>query len=1241
VADSFKQVIEIALQQTTDPGIRTLLTTLRDLGDSGDVTADQLSGLEDAVGKLATELKQVGDAAAKADQFEKLVGELAETETKLSEASKAALALKLELGTIEKPTKAMQRAFADARKEVDLLEAKQRQQYATLQTLDDALSSAGVDTSRLATEQARLRAESERTVAALRTQADAVRAQAQANRDLRARLDEQDAAFRRQTQANRASAEALAAYRDRAAQAKTETKGLGDQANATAGVMQRLRGVFAAVLGFITLRGAVEGIKNLVGLGDAAESARIRLAGLYGSQEAGNRAFAELKQLARDNAQQFDAVLDAATKLKTFGLDPLDGTLQSLIDQNAKMGGSQQSLEGIILAVGQAWAKQKLQGEEILQLVERGVPVWDLLATATGKNVQELQKLSEQGKLGRTEIKLLLDEIGRAADGAAAKNLGLISSLVLALKEEVKDFFQLVNQSGALTFFKERLAAIRAEIAQLAADGRLAAYAVKVSDAIITVAKAVESSLRFVVQYSGALYELAKAFVAIKVATFLVGMASATKAMLDAGIAARATAASMGGLRGAMAAIPASVKIAVAAVGLELAISQWKQLYDDIKASEEIEGEANKRRVETAETLRVLEARMQTILSLQAAYKDTVIQTKAAVEEAGATDLRVYAERLEGARQYYAALARERRKANDDAGEAEARARLADYSAAIDIVIARLRALDEAKNKSLSAPTNELGQALLDLGVDAETAGVKITKEGEKIISLFNRVAIDADAKSGQIRAAFSKALDSSTTVSEVQKLEQALRVAFESGKLSATEYAVEVGKAAAKVVEISEASKKAQGAFTGIGDAANAAAKKAIQDLEAVRSTLVAVAQEINDKLTAAINQDADSSVIADLTAQAKEADVNLQAVNKQITEAKAGLQSTGEQGKQTFAELETSAAKAGDAAEAVGEQAAAGTNTLGTAIGGVLGQLVAMFQKFSAISPLAAEFFKESYNSSVRLSHSLADVAESIARAERATDAAIANQRAAAEAMRQDFERVAEAGEGAGLAFLNASRAGVEGLQQMAEQARQGRGQLELLNQAELDTLAASADRAAQRIASIEAAAKSASDQLAALARQQLDALDQRAGNQAAVLERQFQDQLRQIEELERQAGDSGRTRAEEARRLAERNYREQLAQIEGESDARIRAAEKQADAIIANAEREKTETDRINRGSGGGSTSGPTGAQRKIEIVVIIRNEQTGAAQFIELAQLPEVRELITEIVLQEIRRGGGGI
>lgn len=1239
MADSFKEVIEVALRATTDPNLRALLTQLRDLGATGDLTANQLAEMQGTVGALVDALQQAGAAAQDAARFRELTDEVSATQSALQAATKSLGEISAELEGVEKPTRALQRSYKDANREVERLEALLATQNGTLARLDTSLRSAGVDTDRLADEQARLRSESERTVSALRAQADAVRSQAEANRALRQRLDESDDAFRRQATANRTSAEALRGYRERAAQARAETKSLGDQATATAGVMQRLRGVFTALLGFITLRGAVEGVRNLLGLGDAAESARIRLAGLYGSQEAGNRAFAELKQLARDNAQQFEAVLDAATKLKAFGLDPLDGTLQTLIDQNAKLGGSQQTLEGIILAVGQAYAKQKLQGEEILQLVERGVPVWELLARATGKNVVELQKLSEQGKLGRTEIKLLLDEIGRSAQGAAANNLGLLSSLVQGLRDRVKEFFQLVSESGALQFFKDRLSAITAEIDGLARDGRLADYARRVSEAIVSVAKAVESGTRFIVQHAGALLELGKAYAAIKFASFLVGMAESAQRMLAAAAAAKATAEAVGGLRGALAAIPSQVKIAIAAVGIEAAVSQWAKFADQVREAEEIEQRARDTTVANAEARNVLAARLQAVVALYAAYKGEVIATDKTVADSTEKELRFYLERLEGARKFYAALRVERRRANDEDGAAEATRRLGEYKAAIDKVAARLRALDEAKKTAFGVPENSLAAALLQLGVDAETAGVKVTKEGEKIVAAFKRVATEGNASSGQVRAAFSKALDSATTVAEIQALEQSLRTAFETGKLSATQYAVEAGRAAQKTAEITAASKTAQGAVLGIGDSGEAAAKRTIAALEAVRSTLISAAQTINDELNTALRQKADDSVIAELTKQAREADAELTKVNKQIADAKTQMQSAGDSGAKSFQQATDSAQETGKAAKDIGTQAAAGADETATAIGGVLGQLVAMYQKFSAISPAAAELFKTMYNGAVQTATSLGDVAKAIARAEKSTDAAIANQRFAAQQMGEAYERVAELGEGAGLAFLQASRVGVEGLHQFADAARHGRAQLDLLNQSELDQLAASAEKAAQKVASIRAAAQAATQQLEQLNRSMQDEADRREGNDIAILERQHQDNLRRIEELARAAGDSGRAAADEARRREEEDYRAELARLQAETKAKEQAAREQADTAIAETEREAAARNKTAESDGGrGGGLGTPG--RAVEFVLRVRNEQTGAQQqLMELAQLSEFGDLITQKVVETLSSYNG--
>lgn len=289
------------------------------------------------------------------------------------------------------------------------------------------------------------------------------------------------------------------------------SKAAGDQADRTAEQTQRsndkigksydgvgaslgkLRGILAAVGVAFSFSAIKDGIVNLLSAGDAAERVKIQLSQLYGSQEAGSKAFDDLRALAKELGTSFDATRDAALKLKAVGLEPLDGTLKSLINQNALLGGSQETLTGITLALGQAWAKQKLQTEEILQLVERGVPAFDLLAKVTGKQGVELQKLIQSGNLGRETIRALIEEIGRSSEGAAAKSINTLGSLITQLKDQFTAFLERIANSGAADFFKEKLKGLRDEIELMVNDGRLQKFAEDTSNNITKIGEAVSA----------------------------------------------------------------------------------------------------------------------------------------------------------------------------------------------------------------------------------------------------------------------------------------------------------------------------------------------------------------------------------------------------------------------------------------------------------------------------------------------------------------------------------------------------------------------------------------------------------------------------------------------------------------------------------------------------------------------------------------------------------------------------
>lgn len=162
-----------------------------------------------------------------------------------------------------------------------------------------------------------------------------------------------------------------------------------------------------------------------------------------------------------------------------------------MIDQSAALGGAQETLTGIGLALGQMWSKQKIQTEEILQLVERCVPAFDLLAKVTGKQGAELTKLIESGKLGRKEIKGLIDEIGRSTEGAAAANLGTLSGLVTSLKDRFKEFLETIASSGVVDYFKQQLTGLRDTITRMADDGSLTTWAKNVGAGLVTVGQSV------------------------------------------------------------------------------------------------------------------------------------------------------------------------------------------------------------------------------------------------------------------------------------------------------------------------------------------------------------------------------------------------------------------------------------------------------------------------------------------------------------------------------------------------------------------------------------------------------------------------------------------------------------------------------------------------------------------------------------------------------------------------------
>lgn len=222
-------------------------------------------------------------------------------------------------------------------------------------------------------------------------------------------------------------------------------------------------------------------VKEVVTVMSTFEQLEIRLRSVMGSVEKGDEAFAWIKKFAKDTPFDIEGVTQAFMLLKNMGLDPMDGTMQAIADQAAKSGQGIQGLERVSLALGQAFTKGKLQGEEMNQLLEAGVPAWDLLAKATGKTTEELGKMSEKGLLGKDVVKALIEEIGRASANSAGAMMASLSGQWANLVDNWKNGLDDMRKAGGLDGLKDALGQINDRFDALNQSGDLQAFVADVA----------------------------------------------------------------------------------------------------------------------------------------------------------------------------------------------------------------------------------------------------------------------------------------------------------------------------------------------------------------------------------------------------------------------------------------------------------------------------------------------------------------------------------------------------------------------------------------------------------------------------------------------------------------------------------------------------------------------------------------------------------------------------------------
>jgi len=191
-----------------------------------------------------------------------------------------------------------------------------------------------------------------------------------------------------------------------------------------------------AVRGLVAGFGAFQAGKFVIFKTAELERQTKSLEVLTGSLGNARNIISELQQFGAVTPFTSSELIETAKRLKAFGFQT-----EEVVDVTKRLadvaGATGADLGGIATAFGQIQAKGRLQGEELLQLQERGVSLQDELQKMYGLTADEFRKALEGGRISADAVNLALQNItktgGKYAGGAIAQSdtlAGKFSTLI-------------------------------------------------------------------------------------------------------------------------------------------------------------------------------------------------------------------------------------------------------------------------------------------------------------------------------------------------------------------------------------------------------------------------------------------------------------------------------------------------------------------------------------------------------------------------------------------------------------------------------------------------------------------------------------------------------------------------------------------------------------------------------------------------------------------------------------------
>lgn len=217
----------------------------------------------------------------------------------------------------------------------------------------------------------------------------------------------------------------------------------------------------------------LDGITVLAGGFGAAGIAGIKMAGqmeqtkiafttMLGSAEKADKFIRGLWDFAAKTPFEFEGLAQSSRQLLAFGFQAKEivPMMTAIGDAVSALGGGALEIDRVTYALGQMRAKGKVSAEEMMQLAELGIPVWQMLADAIGTSIPEaMDKVSKGAIDATTGINAILTGMGTKFKGSMEAQSQTLLGLWSTVKDNITGILRTLGQEIIDTFdLKDKLA---------------------------------------------------------------------------------------------------------------------------------------------------------------------------------------------------------------------------------------------------------------------------------------------------------------------------------------------------------------------------------------------------------------------------------------------------------------------------------------------------------------------------------------------------------------------------------------------------------------------------------------------------------------------------------------------------------------------------------------------------------------------------------------------------------------